>query len=269
MSNYWLNNQTILRLGCFAGFLIVLLLWELTASRRTPTISKVYRWINNLSLVLFNNLVLNFILPLSATSVALIASKYGFGLINYWHLSGWWVVVLSIIILDFAIYLQHILFHRIPILWKIHQVHHADLDIDVTTGVRFHTLEIILSMLIKFSIIILLGIPAIAVLIFEIILNLTAMFNHSNIKLPLNIDKFLRYYLVTPDMHRVHHSILPKETNSNFGFNLPWWDRLCGTYQAQPESGHLKMTIGLAYLRESKMTQSLYNMLIMPFIGKK
>ena len=266
MSNYLISNQSEIRISCFLTILVVQLLWELIAPRRMLVVSKSYRWKNNLSLVFFNSVALNIIIPISATSVALKVANHGFGLINYWHLSAWWVIVLSIMLLDFAIYLQHIIFHTIPLLWKIHQVHHADLDIDVTTGVRFHTLEIILSMLIKFAVIILLGVPAIAVVIFEIILNITAMFNHSNIKLPVKIDRLLRYCLVTPDMHRVHHSVLLKETNSNFGFNVPWWDYLFATYQAQPKLGHLKMIIGLNYLQNSKATQSFYRMLIMPFV---
>jgi sterol desaturase/sphingolipid hydroxylase (fatty acid hydroxylase superfamily) len=265
MNYYLIANQSIIRLLCFMTILVIIAIWEIIAPRRTLTISKVYRWINNLGLVFINNLVLKFIFPITTTAVALWAANNGLGLINYWQISGWWIIALSIIALDFIIYLQHVMFHAVPILWKLHQVHHADLDFDVTTGTRFHTLEIILSMLIKLAAIVLFGIPAVAVVMFEILLNATAMFNHSNISLPLKIDVILRYWLVTPDMHRVHHSVLPSETNSNFGFNLPWWDRLCGTYQAQPKFGHLEMTIGLSYFRDIKTTQWLKSMLVMPF----
>ncbi len=269
MSNYFITYQSVVRLVSFLTILIILAIIELIAPRRKLTVAKAYRWTNNLSLVLLNNLALKFIFPVAATGVAWWATNNNIGIINYWHWSGWWIIVLSVVILDFAIYSQHIMFHAVPILWKLHQVHHADLDFDVTTGTRFHTLEIILSMLIKFAVIVLIGVPVIAVVIFEILLNATSMFNHSNISLPLKIDMLLRYCLVTPDMHRVHHSVLVNETNSNFGFNLPWWDHLCGTYQGQPKFGHLKMTIGLSYFREIKTAQRLWSILLMPFITTK
>lgn len=269
MNNYFILNQSVVRLVCFLTVLIILAIVELIIPRRTLTVAKVYRWTNNLGLVLVNNLVLKFIFPVAAAGIALWAANNNIGIINYWHWSGWWILVVSVIILDFAIYSQHIMFHAVPILWKLHQVHHADLDFDVTTGTRFHTVEIILSMLIKFAVIVLIGVPPVAVVIFEILLNATSMFNHSNISLPLKMDTLLRYWLVTPDMHRVHHSVLVNETNSNFGFNLPWWDHLCGTYQAQPRFGHLKMTIGLDYFREIKTAQGLKGILLMPFTTNK
>jgi sterol desaturase/sphingolipid hydroxylase (fatty acid hydroxylase superfamily) len=173
-----------------------------------------------------------------------------------------------VVALDLAIYLQHVMFHAIPLLWRFHRMHHADLDFDVTTGARFHPVEIILSMIIKFAVIIALGPPAIAVLAFEVILNATAMFNHSNARIPLAVDSVLRYLVVTPDMHRVHHSVEDDETNSNFGFNLPWWDRLFGTYRDQPRAGHEAMTIGIHGMNEPRVCDRLPGMLMIPFVGK-
>jgi sterol desaturase/sphingolipid hydroxylase (fatty acid hydroxylase superfamily) len=175
-------------------------------------------------------------------------------------------VIATVVVLDLFIYLQHVMFHAVPALWRLHRMHHADLDFDVTTGARFHPIEIVLSMLIKLAAVVVLGAPPVAVLIFEVVLNATAMFNHGNLRLPLAVDRVLRLFVVTPDMHRVHHSIVPAETNSNFGFNLPWWDRLLGTYRAQPAAGHVVMTIGLDDFREAS-DQRLDRMLIQPFRG--
>jgi len=171
------------------------------------------------------------------------------------------------VLMDLVIYLQHVMVHAVPLLWRLHRVHHADLDYDVTTGARFHPLEIILSLLIKFAVILLLGPPLVAVVIFEVLLNATAMFNHGNVSLPPAVDRWIRWLLVTPDMHRVHHSIEDDETNSNFGFNLPWWDRLLGTYRAQPRSGHQGMVIGIRTFRETRQCVSLPGMLKIPFSG--
>jgi sterol desaturase/sphingolipid hydroxylase (fatty acid hydroxylase superfamily) len=176
----------------------------------------------------------------------------------------WLAIVITVIALDLVIYLQHIAFHKIPLLWRLHRVHHADLDIDATTGARFHPIEIVLSMLVKFGAILALGATPAGVLIFEVLLNAIAMFNHANARMPQAVDRVLRLFVVTPDMHRVHHSVLPYETDSNFGFNIPVWDRLFGTYRAQPEKGHLGMTIGLSkYLRAP--TDRLGWMLLEPF----
>ncbi|MBX9867611.1 MAG: sterol desaturase family protein [Burkholderiales bacterium] len=265
MNNYILIHESSLRLCFFSVILILVALWEIIAPQRKLSISKTYRWVNNLSLVFLNTLLLRLIFPLAASGIALLAHEHGIGLFNYWQLSGWWVIIASVILLDFAIYLQHVLFHKVKILWKLHQVHHADLDYDVTTGARFHPLEIVLSLLIKFTIVLALGVPVVAVIIFEILLNATAMFNHGNIRLPRRVDEFLRLVVVTPDMHRVHHSVVWTELNSNFGFNLPWWDRLCKTYQAQPKLGQQKMIIGLNYVREANETQNLLAMVKMPF----
>jgi sterol desaturase/sphingolipid hydroxylase (fatty acid hydroxylase superfamily) len=199
--------------------------------------------------------------------MALLAQKSGWGLLNSFALPYWLPVVIGVAVLDLVIYLQHVMFHTVPVLWRLHMMHHADLDFDVTTGLRFHPIEVILSMGIKLSVVVVIGPPALAVLIFEILLNTTSMFNHGNIRLPSTIDRKLRLLVVTPDMHRVHHSVTIRETNSNFGFNLPWWDRLLGTYRDQPAAGHEGMTIGLAQFRDPKRLTFLW-MLALPFIGK-
>lgn len=265
---FLLANEKEVRMSFFFGMLVLIGLWELAAPKRTLTISKSVRWINNLGLVFLNSFILRFLFPAAAIGVAGIASKQGWGLFNYYELPFWFAVVASVIIMDFVIYIQHVMVHAIPVLWRLHRVHHADLDFDVTTGSRFHTLEIILSMFIKFATILLLGPPLVAVIIFEVVLNATAMFNHGNISLPKTFDKYLRWFLVTPDMHRVHHSVEDDEANSNFGFSLPWWDRLFGTYRDQPRAGHVGMTIGIHKYREPKQVSWLPGMLSFPFIGK-
>ncbi len=267
--DFILANEKTIRASFFAGMLIFIALWELAAPKRALTISKTVRWINNLGLVFFNTYILRVLFPAAAIGVASFASEQGWGLFNYYHdVPFWFAVVASIIIMDFVIYVQHVMVHAIPILWRLHRLHHADLDYDVTTGSRFHTLEIILSMLIKFATILLLGPSIVAVIIFEIMLNATAMFNHGNISLPKKLDKYLRLILVTPDMHRVHHSVEDDEANSNFGFSLPWWDRLFGTYRDQPRAGHQGMTIGINKYRDPKQVSWLPGMLLFPFVGK-
>lgn len=264
-----LSNEKEIRMGFFFGMLIIIAVWELLAPKRALTISKSVRWINNLGLVFFNSFILRVLFPAAAVGVAVFAAEQGWGLFNYYNDVPFLVATIAaIIIMDFVIYVQHVMVHAIPVLWRLHRLHHADLDYDVTTGSRFHTLEIILSMLIKFATILLLGPSIVAVIIFEIMLNATAMFNHGNISLPKTLDKYLRLILVTPDMHRVHHSIEDDEANSNFGFSLPWWDRLFGTYRAQPRAGHISMTLGINKYRDPKLVSWLPGMLIMPFVGK-
>ena len=226
------------------------------------------RWVINLGIVFFNSFLVWLIFPVLAVGMASFASSQGWGIFNYFELPFWFVVIASVVIMDFVIYLQHVMVHAVPALWRLHRVHHADLDFDVTTGARFHPLEIILSMLIKFATIAVLGPPVLAVVIFEVVLNGTAMFNHSNVRLPPGIDRVLRWLVVTPDMHRVHHSVEDDEANSNFGFNLPWWDRLFGTYRDQPRAGHQAMTIGIHKYREPKQVAWLPGMLLLPFKGK-
>jgi sterol desaturase/sphingolipid hydroxylase (fatty acid hydroxylase superfamily) len=241
---------------------------ELLVPRRHLTTSKVSRWFGNLGIVVINTVVLRLVFPITAVALAIWAKQQGWGMFNRMDLPYWLTVVLSIVLLDFIIYMQHLMFHAVPLLWRLHMMHHADLDYDLTTGIRFHPIEILISMGIKFSAILLLGTPALAVVLFEIILNGMAMFNHGNFFMPLKLDGVLRLFVVTPDMHRVHHSVFPTEANKNFGFNLSWWDRIMGTYKAQPRRGHLDMTIGLNQFRDpSKLT--LWWMLILPFVGKQ
>jgi len=266
--DYITENENTLRLLFFFGTLTIMALWEIFAPKRALTVSKTLRWANNLGLVFFNSFILRLIFPAAAVGVAAFAAEHGWGLLNYYSFPLSFSIVVSIIAMDFIIYLQHVMVHAVPILWRLHRVHHADLDYDVTTGARFHTLEIILSMLIKFATIVVLGPPVVAVIIFEIILNAMAMFNHANVGLPKTLDTLLRWFIVTPDMHRVHHSIEDDETNSNFGFNLSWWDRLFGTYRDQPRAGHQGMTIGIRKFREPKQASWITGMLTMPFKGK-
>ena len=254
-----------IRLYFFLWILLALMLFEFLFPRRDLHYSRKTRWTNNLSLIFLNSVLIRFVFPITLAGIALFTEERKIGAFNLF--SGYMVIktVLSIIILDLAIYWQHVLFHKIPLFWLIHRMHHTDLDIDVTSGLRFHPIEIIISTIIKVVVIVIFGMPVLSVIIFEILLNATSMFNHSNIFILLNIDHYLRLFIVTPDMHRVHHSIFREETNSNFGFNLACWDRIFKTYHAQPKVGHLKMTIGLETFRNIKYL-NLPWLLIIPFI---
>lgn len=262
------QHEVQIRLGFFAGVFLLMALWEIIAPRRALTVSKIIRWSNNLALVVLNSFLLRLLFPAAAVGVAAFAGEAQWGLLNIYQVPALLGVLISIVALDFIIYLQHVLVHAVPALWRLHRVHHADLDYDVTTGARFHPLEIILSMFIKFAAIVVLGAPVLAVLIFEVILNAMAMFNHSNIRLPLVMDNILRLVLVTPDMHRVHHSIEDDEANSNFGFSLSLWDRLFGTYRHQPRAGHEEMVLGIHKYRDAKEVTWLSGILSLPFKGK-
>jgi sterol desaturase/sphingolipid hydroxylase (fatty acid hydroxylase superfamily) len=263
-----MNNETSIRMGFFFGILVVMAVWELIAPRRALTVSKTVRWVNNLGLVFFNSFLLRLAFPAAAVGVAAFASEQGWGLFNYYEVPIWLAVVASVVVMDFIIWVQHVMVHTVPLLWRLHRMHHADLDYDLTTGARFHPIEIFLSMGIKFATIFLLGPPVVAVVIFEVLLNATAMFNHGNVLLPQGVDRVLRWFLVTPDMHRVHHSVEDDEANSNFGFSLPWWDRLFGTYRDQPRGGHEAMTIGIHKYRDTRDVSWLPGMLLLPFRGK-
>ena len=269
MDEFLTSNQTLIRLSFFFGVFITVALWESRSPKRRLTVSKGIRWLNNIGIVILNTVILRLLFPAAAVGVAVFASSQGWGLFNYFQLQSLWAVVLAVIFLDFIIYLQHVLFHFVPVLWRIHRVHHADLDYDVTTGARFHPIEIVMSMLIKFAAIMAIGPSASAVIVFEILLNATAMFNHGNIHLPKSVDKVLRLMVVTPDMHRVHHSVEEDEANSNFGFNLPWWDRCFGSYRDQPRGGHIEMIIGLRQCRDVGQTNRLPGMLGLPFRNLK
>ncbi len=258
--------EPLLRLGCFSGVFVLVALWEVWLPRRQLQYSKRIRWMGNLGIVLINTGLLRILVPTAAVGFAFVVDEAGWGLLNQLPIPDWTTFFLAVICLDLAIYLQHVLFHAVPALWRVHRVHHADLDFDATTGLRFHPIEILLSTGIKLGVIAVLGAPAVAVLTFEILLNATSMFNHGNIRLPINVDRVLRWIVVTPDMHRVHHSITPTETNSNFGFNLTCWDRLLGTYRAQPFAGHEDMIIGIEQFRDPR-DLGIDRMFIQPFRG--
>lgn len=253
-----------MRLSAFLAILCLMAAWELAAPRRMLRESKALRWSHNLALTVLNSTLVRMALPVATIGIAAFAADRGMGLLNVFHVSYPLAIVLSMLALDLAIYLQHLMFHAVPLFWRAHRVHHADLDFDVTTGARFHPFEIGLSLLIKFAVILALGPPTVAVLLFEVLLNASSMFNHGNVRVPEPIDRCLRWFIVTPDMHRVHHSIDPRETNSNFGFNLAWWDRLFGTYRAQPQARHAAMTIGIAQFRSPRELK-LDRMLLQPF----
>lgn len=264
MDTFLLSHEVPVRLGFFFGIFATMAMWEILAPRRALQQKKPLRWTNNLGLTVLNSILVRAIFPVAAVGVAGFAAERGMGVLNLFQVPNPWAIVLSLLALDVAIYLQHLMFHAVPLLWRLHRVHHADLDFDVTTGARFHPVEIVLSMLFKFALILVLGPPAVAVLAFEILLNGASMFNHGNVRLPVGVDRALRWWVVTPDMHRVHHSVDPRETNSNFGFNVPWWDRLFGTYRAQPQAGHHAMTIGIEQFRTPRELW-LNRMLLQPF----
>lgn len=266
MTESLLVNEPLIRLAMFLGILVVMAVWEAAAPRRRREIPRLIRWSNNFGVIIIDTLLVRLTFPVVAVALALLAAEQGWGLFNIFDIPYWLAFILSVLTLDLAIYLQHVLFHAVPALWRLHRMHHADLEFDVSTGLRFHPVEILLSMVIKLGVVVALGPPAIAVLVFEVLLNATSMFNHSNIRISKGIDRILRLFVVTPDMHRVHHSIYPNETNSNFGFNLPWWDRLLGTYRPQPRDGHEAMTIGIEQFRTVRDLW-LDRMLIQPLRG--
>lgn len=261
--------EMVIRLACFLGVFTVMGLWELSSPRRVLTVTKGSRWIGNLALVVINTIAVRLLMPITAVAAALFTESRQWGVFALVDWPSWVEVILAVLVFDLAIYLQHVMFHAVPLFWRLHKVHHADIDIDVTTGLRFHTLEILLSAVIKLGVVVMLGPPAIAVVLFEVLLNATSMFNHSNVRLPAWLDQIVRCILVTPDMHRVHHSVLRRETNSNFGFNLPWWDLLLGTYIAQPAKGHDKMDIGLSQYRHPSQVERLPGMLLLPLDSKE
>ena len=267
MTDWLLSHEPALRLGSFFGVFAIMALWELFAERRELGQGRSKRWIANVGISVLDSLVVRLLFPAAAVGFALYVQHEGWGLLNQVDLPAPVNIILSVVILDFATYLQHVMFHAVPALWRFHMVHHSDQDFDVTTAIRFHPVEIVLSILIKFGVIAALGPHPAGVFVFAVVLNATAMFNHSNIRLPLGLDRWLRLILVTPDMHRVHHSVEIDESNSNFGFNLPWWDRICGTYRAQPRAGHERMKIGVEHLQEPA-PKGLLGLLSLPFAAK-
>jgi sterol desaturase/sphingolipid hydroxylase (fatty acid hydroxylase superfamily) len=259
-----MSNELIIRLVFFLSIFGLVAVWETMAPRRRRRLARWLRWPSNLGVVVLDTALVRLSFPISAVALALLCGQRGWGLLNSVELPRCAAIVVAVLVLDLAIYLQHVLFHAVPALWRLHRMHHADLDFDVTTGARFHPIEILASMVVKLAAVAALGAPAEAVLAFEILLNATSMFNHANIRMPAACDRVLRWIVVTPDMHRVHHSIVPQETNSNFGFNVPWWDRLFGTYRPQPAAGHEAMTIGIGQFRAPR-EQWLDRMLTQPF----
>ena len=260
-----LHYEPIIRLSCFLGVLLAMMGWEWRWPRRTLSLSRARRWPANLAIILIDSGVLRWLFPVLAVGMAELAENRNWGLFHGLNAPFWLAFVATLLLLDLTIYAQHVAFHKIPLLWRLHRMHHTDLDFDVTTALRFHPLEIVLSMLLKLAMVVLLGTPPVAVMLFEVILNATALFNHGNVRLSRKLDRALRWVLVTPDLHRVHHSIHREETDSNFGFNLPWWDRLFGTYRDQPRDGHVGMTIGLEYFRDWRATR-LDGLLLQPFL---
>ncbi len=259
-----LVDEIIVRLTFFFGLMTIIIILESLYSKRPLLIKRKVRWRINFSLIVINNII-KFFIPFTAVSLALYAEKNQIGLFNFLTPIPLFIkIISSVILLDLIIYLQHVFSHALPWFWRLHKIHHIDQEFDATTGLRFHPLEVIISTFIKCATVLIFGIPFIAVLIFETVLNALAIFNHSNIALPFSIDKFLRLVIVTPDMHRVHHSVIKEETNSNYGFGLSLWDKIFKSYKDQPKKGHLKMTIGLNNYREINKT-NLLDLLIIPF----
>ncbi len=263
-----LAHEPQIRMGFFFGVFALVALWELASPRRVLQLTRQQRWTANLGLVLLNTVVVRLAFPTAAVGMAALSADKGWGLLNNFAVPFGLAVALAVVAMDFVIWLQHVMVHAVPALWRLHRVHHADLDYDLTTGTRFHPLEIVLSMGIKFATIVLLGAPVLAVVVFEVLLSACAMFNHGNIRLPAALDRALRWIIVTPDMHRVHHSVEDDESNSNFGFNLTWWDRLFGTYREQPRAGQLGMIIGIHDHTDPHEVARLPGMLALPFKGQ-
>lgn len=267
MNMFLVDNEVFLRLSFFTGIFLFMALWEKLAPRRALTQNRLTRWTNNIGLTVVNAILISLVFQVAAAGTALYAEEKGWGLLRMTELPALAEGLAAIIILDFSVFLQHVLFHRVYLFWRFHRMHHTDLDIDVTTGARFHPIEIILSMGIKMGIVLAIGAPAWSVIVFEILLNGTSIFNHSDVFIPSRVDRLLRLLVVTPDMHRVHHSVIIRETNSNFGFNFSWWDRIFRTYLAQPGAGHADMTLGLANYRDTKWL-TLPWMLVVPFMSR-
>ncbi len=257
-------NEVSVRLTAFFGIFVAVAIWEFLSPRRQFTTSKTVRWFSNISITVLGTAVVRGIFPVLAASFA--ASQASVGILNQISLPYPIKILIAVLTFDLIIYFQHVMFHAVPVFWRLHMMHHADLDVDVTTGLRFHPIEVMLSMGIKIATVVIIGPPVLAVILFEVLLNGTSMFNHGNIHMPSGVDRLLRLIVVTPDMHRVHHSVVIRETNSNFGFNFPWWDRLFGTYRAQPAAGHEEMTIGLSQFRDQKRL-TLPWLLALPFVG--
>lgn len=265
MESYLLEHEAVLRVSAFVLMLALMAAWERAAPARTQGQPWWRRWRTNLGLAAANTLLLRIVLPTTAIGVAALAHANGWGLLNHYGIGGWLALALAVVALDFAIYLQHVLFHAVPALFRLHRVHHADPDFDTTTGIRFHPIEILLSMLIKYAAIALIGASPFAVLVFELLLNLSSLFNHGNVRMPAVLDSALRALLVTPDMHRVHHSVVAAERNSNYGFCLSVWDRLFGTYVPDPAGGQAALRIGYPGFSDATVSTTFLGALGIPF----
>lgn len=264
MADMIIDNEPFVRLACFLAMLVGMAIWEHAAPRRRRSHPRLSRWPSNLALVVLNGLLVRILAPVALVAFAELSVARGWGVLQLFDLPFWLALPLGMLLLDMAIYWQHRLFHAVPSLWRLHRMHHADLDFDVTTAGRFHPFEILLSLAIKLAVVAALGSPALAVLLFEVLLNAGAIFNHANVAMPEAVDRHLRLFFVTPDMHRVHHSIRREETDSNFGFNFPWWDRLFASYRAQPAAGHKAMVIGIDAFRDARELR-LDRLLTQPF----
>jgi sterol desaturase/sphingolipid hydroxylase (fatty acid hydroxylase superfamily) len=256
--------EPALRMAVFVAVFAAVATWEVLVPRRHPGHARRQRWPHNLGLLALDLVVLRLLAPGALVAVAVAGEARGSGLLNALDVPLWVAVLLSVVLLDLAIYFQHVMFHAVPTLWRLHRVHHTDQEFDVTTGTRFHPLEILVSTAIKCAAVAAIGAPAIAVVLFAVLLNATSMFNHANGRLPAALDRIARTLVVTPDMHRVHHSVRYNECSSNYGFNLPWWDQLFGTYRAQPLEGHAAMKIGVDAFRENRDLR-LDRLLLQPF----
>lgn len=260
-------SHDVIRIGSYLLVLSIMATWELIAPRRPLTVSKLCRWGGNLTIVLLNTIIARLLFMGGAVAMAVTTQEQGWGLFNLTDWPAWLEIALAIVALDFIIYWQHQVFHYVPFLWRFHMMHHSDVDLDVSSGVRFHPVEIVISMAIKAASVLALGVSPTAVVIFEIILNATSLFNHSNVRIPVALDRLLRWFIVTPDMHRIHHSSDVRETNSNYGFNVPWWDQFFGTYTADPALGQTGMKVGLEHLGPA-VCLNLLLMLRLPFVAQ-
>ena len=258
-------DEGVIRLSIFFSLLLVIGIWEAVAPRRERTQSFVVRWANNFAIVVLNTALLRVVFPTALVGFAVYFESIGWGILNTLSLPLWLEILLVLVVLDFVIYWQHVIFHQVPFLWRVHRMHHTDVDFDVSTGVRFHPIEILFSMIIKIVVVAPLGPAPLAVMLFEIILNGSSLFSHGNVRIPVKADRLIRFFLVTPDMHRVHHSADKIETDSNFGFCLSFWDRLFSPYRDQPEQTHTAMTLGLNDYR-SKRWQNVWSLLRLPFV---
>ena len=264
MNSITSDSEAILRLVVFIAVFSAMAVLEMLLPRRQLTVSKSRRWLSNLGLSALNTILLRVFIPIAGVAAAYWAEDRNWGLLKLVEFADWIGILIFLLVFDLLIYFQHRLFHKVPFLWRLHRTHHTDLDYDVTTGSRFHPLSILISAFIKLALILILGPLAIAVVLAEVLLNATAMFNHSNIKIPVRLVKLLRNFVVTPDMHRIHHSVDAVEHNRNFGFNFPWWDRLFGTYLAEPKLGQEAMGIGINGF-EDDSSISLQHLLTQPF----